>query len=120
VKNEFDDEFVTKQCYEFVVVSVLIAFLCMLTNSKVCVTFLGQWGSKSRFLGRFCVSSREEPKNLGSVYWCNPPGELLKTKPMILGIPGSWGRFQTPLSVSFDVFDCCFDLKTYWIINELD
>jgi hypothetical protein len=35
VKNEFDVEFVKKQCYEFVFVSVLIAFLCMLTNNKV-------------------------------------------------------------------------------------
>jgi len=68
VKNEFDVEIVTKQCYEFVFVSVLIAFWCMLTNNEVCLTILGQWGSKSGLLGRFCVSSREEPKNLGSLY----------------------------------------------------
>jgi hypothetical protein len=62
VKNEFDIEFVMKWGYEFMFVSVLIAFWCMLTNNKVWEMILGQKGSKSGFLWKFGVSSQEEPK----------------------------------------------------------
>jgi len=119
VKNEFDIEFVMKQCYEFVFVSVLIAFWCMLTNNEVWVTILGQRKSKSGFWGNFTWVPDRNPKSRlpcsSELAWramlCH--GELPRTKPMVSGILGSWGRFWTPLSASFDVFDCCFHLETY-------
>jgi len=44
-------------------------------------------------------------------------GELLNATPMFLGVPGSWGSFQTSPNASFDVFVCCSHLKTYWNIK---
>jgi len=36
---------------------------------------------------------------------------------MVFGVLCNWGRFRTSLNASFDVFDSCFHLKTYWSIN---
>jgi len=69
VKNVFHVEFVVKWCCEFMFANVLIDFWCMLTNNKVWITFLGQRGSKSGFLWKFGMSTREEPKILGSRLW---------------------------------------------------
>lgn len=60
VKNEHDFEFLMKGCYELMIKSVLIVLCCMLTVNKVCVTILGQLGSKFGFCAIFgCVPERE-------------------------------------------------------------
>ena len=69
VKNEFDVDLGMKWCYEFIFVSVLLSFWCMLTNNKVWETILAQRGSKSGFLGGNGVSSQEEPIIMGSQIW---------------------------------------------------
>jgi len=80
-----------------VFVSVLIAFLCMLTNNKVWVTILGQCGSKSGFLCKFYIGSQEETKNMGprELAWRARlrHGELPGTKPMIFGRLRKLGPF---------------------------
>lgn len=67
VKNECGDENLLFWCYEFIFWCILMFFVWMLTVGEICATFLGQLGLKLRFWGKSCVSSREEPKNLGSL-----------------------------------------------------
>jgi len=76
VKNEFDVDFVMKWCYEFMLVSFLIAFWCMLTNNKVCVTTVDHWGSKSGFLGRFLCEFPRGTQKSGFPVLVSSPGEL--------------------------------------------
>jgi len=77
VKNEHNVDFHENWCYDSMFVVVLIAFWCILTNKQVWGTNLDQRGSKSGFLDENWVSSREEPKNLGSPVLMNSLSEWL-------------------------------------------
>jgi len=68
-ENECDDENLMIWCHELMFWFILKLPWSVLTVSEVCTMILGQLEWKLGFWVEFCVSSREEPKNLGSLLY---------------------------------------------------
>jgi hypothetical protein len=91
VENELDDDF------DSMLVVVLIAFGCMLTNKQVWGTNVGQRGIK---IGVFGVKLDEFPRG-------NPKTRLRVLVQLAWRAHGTRWRVATFLNDSFDVLNCC-------------
>ena len=80
--------------YELVFQFILMSFWCMINVDNVWETFWGQLGLKRGFWGKFSECSREEPKNLGSLFCVthlaslSPPWRVIHDRTHSFGCSG--------------------------------